>query len=178
MKDATLPTVNRLEYYEARRIAEETGQTTEQAIRDHHISQLTEKLPTAETKRLRAEREKLEKKQAELAEAERSQAQKYAQWESLLTSRDRLRAALAYGADQIMNCDEEAGRIEFIKEQLGNQHGAFNYPIQLIELGKAIASIRILKEIYPAWKAEKEAELAKILAEIETFAKANGIPLK
>jgi hypothetical protein len=139
---------------------------------------LKETLKTTETahdSKIESTRERLAREQADLDKLERARSFEISRWESMLTSRSNLIAALKYGAGQFDTLDEEEGRLAYLREQFGNEYGPHRSVNALIQLGAMIAGLRVVRAEYPGWKATREAQLAQVSARIETFAHEHGI---
>jgi hypothetical protein len=130
------------------------------------IAEIDRELEAAEAARIAA----LEKKSAVESIA--------GQWDRLLDTKLHVERELTLGEQRIANLDVE-GRVQFIGSNLGAEDNVTNSLQRLTELSAWVRGAKELATvIYPEWRKAKQAELAKAISEIETFAKANRIPLK
>jgi hypothetical protein len=101
-----------------------------------------------------------------------------AQWDRLLDRKLSVERELLLGAQRFAGLNID-GRVEFIHAQLGMEDGPSNSLQRTTELSAWVAGAKEFRDvIYPAWRKAKEAELAKLMAEITEFARLNKIPLE
>jgi hypothetical protein len=127
------------------------------------IAEIDRELEAAEAARMAA----LEKKTAVESIA--------GQWDVLLDRKIAIERELSQGQSRFNAIDID-GRVEFINANLGADDNATNSLQRLTELAAWVRGAKELRDvIYPEWKKAKQAELAKAVSEIQTFAKANKI---
>jgi hypothetical protein len=121
---------------------------------------------------LQRQRDKIAREQTALEHDEAKKRAKVQQWESLLTTRDRLAWRINQGKGELVTLQESLAKsIEYADAALGDASGA-PFPMGFFD---GITSLESAIKFYPGWIERREAELVKVSEQIAAFATENGI---